>query len=140
LTNVVAAFQGRDRDHMARHYINELTELVNALPVRGSCNMCDYKHQKSENMAKHLGLYHCKLDELLQVKRKTFSDKKNRIMHNISIPKWQARNYLINVNQILGFNDTKNPKLIHCVWPFLSFVCKLRTKLIHKIDPRTKTC
>jgi len=52
---------------MARHYLDELMELVNALPHRHSCNMCEYKHQKSENMAKHLALYHCKLDELLQV-------------------------------------------------------------------------
>jgi hypothetical protein len=47
--------------------------------------MCDYKHQKMENMCKHLALFHCKLDELLldeqllREKRKKFANKPKRV-------------------------------------------------------------
>ena len=70
---------------MARHYLDELTAIVNALPCRSSCNLCDYKHPKMENMCKHLALFHCKLDELLldeellKTKRMKYANKPKRV-------------------------------------------------------------
>ena len=58
--------KGRDRDHIARHFINELMEIVQMLPKKSKCNMCDYRNSRNDYMAKHIGLYHCKLDEFMQ--------------------------------------------------------------------------
>ena len=77
--------QNRDRDHMSRHFLEELTAMVKAMPVRTCCNLCDYKHPKNENMCKHLALFHCKLDELLQDeellnrKRRKFVNRPKRV-------------------------------------------------------------
>ncbi len=57
--------QGRDRDHVARHFMNELMEVVNALPKRSKCDRCDYSNSRTDYMAKHIALFHCKLDELM---------------------------------------------------------------------------
>jgi len=57
---------GRDRDHVARHFLNELLDVVAELPVRSQCNMCEYHNSNKEYMAKHIALFHCKLDELMQ--------------------------------------------------------------------------
>ncbi len=44
----------------------ELMEIVNALPKKSKCNQCDYSNSRHEYMAKHIALFHCKLDELMQ--------------------------------------------------------------------------
>lgn len=82
---VVCGVKGRDRDHMARHYMTELMELVHALPRKNHCNLCDYKNQKQDYLAKHLALFHCKLDELLldedllKDKRAKFANQPKRV-------------------------------------------------------------
>ena len=54
-----------DRDHVARHFMAELMEIVDMLPEKKKCNQCDYTNSKVEYMAKHIALFHCKLDELM---------------------------------------------------------------------------
>merc|ERR1712223_1454567 len=56
---------GRDRDHVLRHFMTELMEMVNEMPNKKQCNQCSYKSNKREYMAKHIALFHCKLDELM---------------------------------------------------------------------------
>ncbi len=52
------------RDHVAWHFMDELKEMI-ADP--GSCPDpgCEYVGDKTENVARHLALYHCKLDDFL---------------------------------------------------------------------------
>ena len=57
--------KNRDRDHLSRHFMIELMELVNEMPNKKQCNQCSYKSSKREYMAKHIALFHCKLDELM---------------------------------------------------------------------------
>ena len=57
--------KNRDRDHLSRHFMTELMELVNEMPNKKQCSQCSYKSSKREYMAKHLALFHCKLDELM---------------------------------------------------------------------------
>ena len=67
----------KERDHIARHFMSELMELVNELPKKSKCNQCDYSNSRNDYMAKHLGLYHCKLDELMQ-NTELVNEKKNK--------------------------------------------------------------
>ena len=57
---------GRDRDHIARHFMTELMELVNLLPKKSKCDQCEYSNSRADYMAKHIALFHCKLDEFMQ--------------------------------------------------------------------------
>ncbi|TRY75091.1 hypothetical protein TCAL_00608 [Tigriopus californicus] len=56
----------RSRDHLATHFLPELLDMAKELPTKGKCNLCDYSNSKLDNFARHLGLFHCKLDELMQ--------------------------------------------------------------------------
>ena len=50
------------RDHVARHFIEELIEYCDrAMPGSLSCNECDYRGPQKENLAKHVALFHCKV-------------------------------------------------------------------------------
>lgn len=50
------------RDHVARHFIEELIEYCDrAMPGSLSCNECDYRGSQKENLAKHVALFHCKV-------------------------------------------------------------------------------
>ena len=61
--------------------MTELMEFVNELPNKKQCNQCSYKSNKREYMAKHIALFHCKLDELManeelvQMKQKKATSK-----------------------------------------------------------------
>jgi hypothetical protein len=57
--------KNRDRDHVSRHFMDELMEIVLQLSNKKHCNLCTYKSHKREYMAKHIALFHCKLDELM---------------------------------------------------------------------------
>ena len=56
----------KERDHIARHFMPELMEMVFELPIQNKCNQCDYSNSNNEYMAKHLALGHCKLEDLMQ--------------------------------------------------------------------------
>ena len=77
--------KNKDRDHLSRHFMTELLEMVNEMPNRKQCNLCSYKSAKREYMAKHLALYHCKLDELMadenlvQILQKRAASKPKRV-------------------------------------------------------------
>ena len=76
---------GRDRDHVSRHFMSELLEIVNLLPKKSQCDQCNYRSNKPEYMAKHIALYHCKLDELManealvEAKQKSVANKPERV-------------------------------------------------------------
>ena len=55
-----------DRGHIARHFMPQLLEMVAALPDTSKCDQCNYANTRDEYMAKHLALFHCRLDELMQ--------------------------------------------------------------------------
>lgn len=61
----ICGAKGRDRDHVARHFQDELLEMVQSLPRPRYCNLCEYSSKKPEYLAKHLALAHCKLDEFM---------------------------------------------------------------------------
>ncbi len=50
------------RDHVCSHFMDELKLIVGDTT---SCKLCDYKGEKPDNVARHLGLFHSKLDEFL---------------------------------------------------------------------------
>ena len=49
--------KNRDRDHLSRHFMAELMELVNEMPNKKQCSQCPYKSSKREYMAKHVRKY-----------------------------------------------------------------------------------
>ena len=59
----ICGAKGRDRDHIARHFLDELLALLK--PKQKNCEHCEYKSSKQEYLAKHMALVHCKLDEFM---------------------------------------------------------------------------
>ena len=116
----------KERDHIARHFMPELMEMVNELPKKTKCNKCDYSHSRNDYMAKHLGLYHCKLDELMQ-NTELVNEKKNKaanapkkipmgekcVICNISVPSREhvARHFL---NELLEIIKEKSKSMLSC--------------------------
>jgi len=55
-----------NREHVAQHFIEELRDMVANFDDPNSCPHCPFQtDNRADNMAKHLALGHCKLDELL---------------------------------------------------------------------------
>lgn len=117
---------GRDRDHVARHFMNELMEVVHALPKKSKCNLCDYSNSRADYMAKHIALFHCKLDEFMldkelvaqkkeQVKKapKKVSMGENCIICNLPGPSREhvARHFLTELQNIVS---EKSPSPLSC--------------------------
>ena len=57
--------KGQNRDHVVSHFSDEIKELIMTFPDPRACLLCDYTCEKMENLIKHLGLGHSKLDEFL---------------------------------------------------------------------------
>ena len=55
------------RDHVCWHFMDELKALISD-PTECPDPGCDYKGEKMENTARHLALFHSKLDEYLSNK------------------------------------------------------------------------
>ena len=54
------------REHVSRHFMSELMDLVTNLPDPMQCPECSYRGEKSaKNVARHMALVHSKLDVLL---------------------------------------------------------------------------
>ncbi len=115
--------QGRDRDHIARHFMPELMELVNALPKKSKCDLCSYTNSRNDYMAKHIGLFHCKLDEFMQDETlveekkskvaqqpKKISMGESCIICNISVPSREhvARHFIVELQDMIKANS-KSP-------------------------------
>ena len=56
------------REHVSRHFNNELMLLIQDLDDPLQCPECNYRGEKSQNVARHLGLVHSRLDALLSDK------------------------------------------------------------------------
>ena len=50
------------REHVSRHFNNELMLLIQDLDDPLQCPECNYRGEKSQNVARHLGLVHSRLD------------------------------------------------------------------------------
>ena len=53
------------RERVARHFGDELNEVVNALDDKQSCPHCNYSSDKVKNLGIHIALVHGQLDEYL---------------------------------------------------------------------------
>ena len=53
------------REHVARHFGDELNEVVNALENKQQCPHCNYSSDKVKNLGIHIALVHGQLDEYL---------------------------------------------------------------------------
>jgi len=54
------------REHVARHFGDELVIYVNEFEDNCQCNECDYRADKPKSLAIHVALVHGKLDLILQ--------------------------------------------------------------------------
>ena len=119
----------KERDHIARHFMAELMEMVNELPKKSKCNQCDYSNSRNDYMAKHLGLFHCKLDELMQ-NEELVNEKKRKasnapkkipmgekcVICNISVPSREhvARHFLNELLEIIKQNSKSMQSCFEC--------------------------
>jgi len=54
------------REHVARHFSDELMAIVNEYPDPASCMECEYKADKPKTLSIHVALVHARLDMFLQ--------------------------------------------------------------------------
>ena len=73
------------REHVSRHFSDELLEIVNQYPDPASCIECHYKADKAKTLSIHVALVHARLDmflldhELVASKRDSFLSKPNKL-------------------------------------------------------------
>jgi bacterioferritin-associated ferredoxin len=66
------------REHVARHFSDELMELVTKLPDQNQCGQCQYRGERAKNLGLHIALVHGQLDtyldnvKLVRAKRNKF--------------------------------------------------------------------
>ena len=53
------------REHVSRHFSDELLEIVNQYPDPASCIECHYKADKAKTLSIHVALVHARLDMFL---------------------------------------------------------------------------
>ena len=56
------------REHVARHFLPELLEVVDCFPNPLACTQCDYQAETSVTVALHIALVHSQIDEYLEDK------------------------------------------------------------------------
>ena len=61
----ICEFKEPSREHVSRHFNNELLDYVATLDDHLKCSLCTYQGEKPQNLAKHMGLVHNMLDDLL---------------------------------------------------------------------------
>ena len=59
---VICGLKDPAREHVSRHFMKELMEVVGN---EVQCADCSYRGEKPQNLARHIALVHSKLDELL---------------------------------------------------------------------------
>ena len=66
------------REHVSRHFSDELTDIVMGFEDPTQCTQCTYKSDKTKNVAIHIALVHSILDhflsdqELIKTKREKY--------------------------------------------------------------------
>ena len=80
---------GPTREHVSRHFLSELLEVVDCFPNPLACTQCDYQGETTTTVALHAALVHGQVDEILQddVLVSRFTLRYCRAKH-ISVPCW----------------------------------------------------
>ena len=88
----ICEFKEPSREHVSRHFNNELLDYVATLDDHLKCSLCTYQGEKPQNLAKHMGLVHNILDDLLlnselvQKKRNEAMSKRKKISIGSTCP------------------------------------------------------
>ena len=73
------------REHVSRHFSDELLDIVMGFQDPSQCTQCPYKNDKPKNVSIHIALVHSILDhflsdqELVKSKRETHSAKPQKV-------------------------------------------------------------
>ena len=73
------------REHVARHFSDELLIIVAEFPDPASCIECEYKADKPKTLSIHVALVHARLDmflmdtEMVASKRESFMSKPKKL-------------------------------------------------------------
>ena len=100
------------REHVSRHFMKELMEIVANLDDQIQCPDCSYRGEKPQNLARHIALVHSKLDELLvdenlvNERRKEFLSKPEKLSIGPNCPV---------CDQALS----KQHSRVHVIWHFM---------------------
>ena len=100
------------REHVSRHFMNELMESVQGLHDQLQCPECSYRGEKSQNVARHIALVHSKLDVLLADKvlvmrrRQEYQSKPNKINIGSECP-------------VCDQQLAKQHSRVHVIWHFM---------------------
>ena len=100
------------REHVARHFGEELSLHVASLPNQLSCTECSYKGEKTKNLELHIALVHGKLDEFLKNQR-LIKSKRQKFM---TTPKKQV---IGPKCPICDMKFTKSQNRDHVSWHFM---------------------
>ena len=88
----ICDFKDPSREHISRHFMNELLDHVATLPDNLACSRCSYRGERPQNLAKHIALVHAMLDEflrdndLVQVRRAEIMSKPKKISIGSTCP------------------------------------------------------
>ncbi len=100
------------REHVARHFSDELVAIVNTYPDPCSCMECDYRGDKPKTVAIHIALVHAKLDlmlaneELVEAKRTIVMSKPKKLTIGPQCP-------------ICDMKFTKSQNRDHVAWHYV---------------------
>ena len=116
------------REHVSRHFSDELLDIVMGFQDPSQCTQCSYKNDKPKNVSIHIALVHSILDhflsdqELVKSKRETHSAKPQKV--NIG-----------NQCPVCDAEFTKGQNRDHVCWHFMD---ELRDLVLS--FPDTKMC
>lgn len=100
------------REHVSRHFMNELMEHVQGLENQLQCPECSYRGEKAQNVARHIALVHSKLDALLadedlvSQRRQEYAAKPSKINIGSACP-------------VCDQQLTKQHSRVHVIWHFM---------------------
>ncbi len=100
------------REHVARHYGDELNELVSKRKDQFSCSDCPFKGEKPKNLGLHIALVHGQLDVFL--KNKALLKQKKEL--------YQSQPKKLNIGPrcpICDLGFTKSQNRDHVAWHFI---------------------
>lgn len=100
------------REHVARHFSDELSEFVSQLPSQQKCFQCSYRGEKPKNLGLHIALCHGQLEVYLE-NDMLVDSKRRKVM---SLPKKQALGPNCPVCDIAF---TKSQNRDHVSWHFM---------------------
>lgn len=100
------------REHIARHFIKELMEVVSEFPDPTACPECNYRGEKPQKVARHIALVHNRLDELLadkqlvEARKKELALKPNKVVIGEKCP-------------VCDQQLNKQHSRVHVIWHFM---------------------